>query len=448
MSIQGKRILLPEDLNPLTSLKAYQDRGGLQGLKRAKSMAPREVIEEVRRSGLRGRGGAGFPTGVKWISTDSEPSPKKYVVCNAAEGEPGTFKDRYLISKNPYQFIEGILIASYAVNARLAVICTKAKFTSTLERIEQAIREMEEAGVMDKGYIRLVKGPDDYLLGEEKALLEVIDGRGAMPRIMPPFVQGIYCTPPEYNPTVVNNVETLSHVAHILAKGADWFRSHGSQDTPGTMIFTLTGDIKRPGLYELELGLTLRELLYEVGGGPRGKDPLLAVFSGVANCVVTPDLFDTRLDFGSMRNAGVGLGSAGFMVYDQSACIIKIAAQLSRFLAISSCGQCVPCQLGCRNITHYLNKMEEGIASREDLESILKECGLCTNQTRCFLPTQESRMILSIIEKFPQVFDKHLKHKCTNIRELMLPKIEAFDETTGQFKFEKHPKELTEPLLV
>ncbi len=448
MPVKEKRVLLPEDLNPIQSLEGYQAQGGLEGLEKARGMKPKDVIEEIRKSGLRGRGGAGFPTGVKWMTTDSEPSSKKYLVCNLAEGEPGTYKDRYLISKNPYQLIEGVLIASYAVNAQLAVIGTKAKFKSTIERMQHAIREMENAGLMPKGNVRLVLGPDDYLLGEEKALLEVIDGGGAMPRIMPPYVQGIYCTPPEYNPTVVNNAETLSHVSHILAKGADWFRSSGSKDTPGTMIFTLSGDVKRPGMYEFQLGLTLRDLLNEVGGGPVGKDPFLAVFSGVANCVITPDVFDTPLDFGSMRNAGVGLGSAGFIVYDQSRCIVKIALMLSRFLAASSCGQCVPCQMGCRSITRYLQNLEEGRGTQQDMDNILRECGLCTNQTRCFLPTQESKMISSLLSKFPQQFFNHINQGCKNMRELVLPKIESFDEKSGQFKFESHPKEMLEFLPV
>lgn len=435
--IQETRILLPEDLKPLNSLAEYEARGGLAGLKKASVMPRAQIIAEVKKSGLRGRGGAGFPTAIKWESTVNDPSPTKYLVCNFAEGEPGTYKDRYLISKNPYQLIEGLLIAAYVIEAKQAFIGVKEKFTVQVNRLRQAIREMEAAKIMQPGYVEVVLGPDDYLFGEEKALLEVVDGRGALPRNMPPFLYGVRCTPTEYNPTVVNNAESLSHLPQILSKGADWFRLRGTADTPGTMIFTLSGDVKRPGMYELPMGTTLRQLLDEVGGGPAAEYPFKAVFSGVANTVITPDIFDTPLDFGSMRAKGSGVGSGGFIVYDARHCMVKIARMLSQFLAVSSCGQCVPCNLGCRVITRHLNRIEDGIGSQDDINAIFAECGRCTNQTRCFLPTQESKMISSIIQKFPEEFRVHLGRTCSDYNELVLPKIEYFDETTRRFTYEK-----------
>lgn len=408
--------------------------GGLKGLERARSLSPRQVIDVVKKSGLRGRGGAGFPAGVKWESVAADESETKYVVCNSAEGEPGTYKDRYLLRKNPYQMLEGVLIASYAVGAKGAFIGIKRKFTTEVERIRVAIKEMKQANILKPGFIKVVLGPDEYLFGEEKALLEVIDGRGAMPRILPPYMQGVGFTPTEHNPTVVNNVETMSNLPHILSHGADWLRMIGTVDSPGTMIFTLSGDVKNPGVYELPMGTTLRELLYGIGGGPAGQYLFKAVFSGVANPVILPSMFDTPLDFGSMHKAGSGLGSGGFVVYDESVCMVKAALMFSRFLAQSSCGQCLPCNRGCGIITNFLEKIEKRQGRSSDIRSIQNECGRVTSQTRCYLPVQESRLITSIIEKFRREFDQHIKgRKCGHSREVILPKIENFDEENRYF---------------
>ena len=436
-----RRVLLPEDLKPLNSLNEYKAQGGLKGLERALSLSPQQVIAEVKKSNLRGRGGAGFPTGIKWETVYNAPDPVKYVVCNFAEGEPGTYKDRYLIEKNPYAVFEGMLITAYAIGAKQAIIGTKEKFKRIVPRIQKALEELEQAGVVKKGYVRIVLGPDEYLFGEEKGLLEVIDGRPAMPRFFPPFMVGVNIGPGENNPAVVNNAESMSHVAHILAKGADWFRSNGTQDTPGTMILTLTGDVKRPGMYEVSLGLTVRQLLYDLGGGPAADKPFRAVFSGVANRVMTPDQFDLKMDFGTLRAAGVGLGSGGFMVYDESRCIVDLALMFSRFLAAGSCGQCVPCKMGCQIITEHLYHLATGAGSKEDINDIVTETGRCTNQTRCFLPTQEAILITSCLKKFPKEFEYHANHPCNYNSRLILPKIEYFDDATQQFTFEKDPIE-------
>ena len=432
---QETRILLPKDLKPINSLQEYQAQGGLKGLTKARSLAPLEVIDELKKAGLRGRGGAGFPTAIKWTTVYNDPSPVKFVVCNGSEGEPGTYKDRYLLQKNPYYLLEGLLIAAYVISAQKAIIGLKAKFKREHEQIKKGIQELVTAKVVEPGYIEVVPGPDEYLFGEEKALLEVVDGRGAMPRNMPPFLYGVRCLPGEYNPTIVNNVESLSHVANILANGAQWFRAIGSQDTPGTMIFTLCGDVKRPGMYELASDTTLNQLIYDFGGGPTGNNRIRAVFSGVANKVMTPEMFDAQLGFGTLRQAGGGLGSAGFIVYDDSMCMVKVAYMFSSFLARESCGQCVPCNSGCRTVTRYLEKFENRKAVAEDIDAILAECGRMTNQTRCFLPTEESILMRSLVEKFRKDFEQHLKFDCTYAREPQLPLIDNFDDTTGSFTY-------------
>lgn len=436
-----KRVLLPEDLKPINSLEEYKSQGGLVGLEKARSMSPEDVLAEVKASGLRGRGGAGFPTAIKWQTVLEDESPKKYVVCNMAEGEPGTYKDRYFLLKNPYVVFEGMLIAAHVIGAQEAIIGTKSKFKHLVARLENALRDLEEAQIVQKGYVRIVLGPDEYLFGEEKALLEVVDGRPPMPRLYPPYMVGVNISPTENNPAVVNNAETMSQLCHILSKGADWFKESGTEDTPGTSIMTLTGDVKKPGMYEISLGITVRELLYDLGDGPATDRPFKAVFSGVANRVMTSDQFDLKLDFGSLRAEGVGLGSGGFVVYDESRWMVDVAWMFSHFLAVSSCGQCVPCNMGTRIITDHLLKLRENTGTKEDVDAIVVETKRCTNQTRCFLPVQESNLVSSIIEKFPEEFELGALQKGNYNRELVIPKVQSFDDETGEFTFEEDPKE-------
>ncbi|MGE0268272.1 MAG: NADH-ubiquinone oxidoreductase-F iron-sulfur binding region domain-containing protein [Candidatus Omnitrophota bacterium] len=444
MSGLETRVLLPQDLKPVKSLKEYKAQGGFTGLEKARKMTSEELIDFVTEAGLRGRGGAGFPTGIKWDTVYMEESKKKYVVCNFAEGEPGTYKDRYLISKNPYLMFEGMLIAAHAVKAKQAIVGTKKKFSAAVQRITQAMEEIEKDGIVEPGFLKIVLGPDEYLFGEEKALLEVIDGREPMPRLFPPYMVGVGWTPTENNPTVVNNAESMSHLPLILKNGIDWFKSRGTKDTPGTMIISLSGDVKNPGMYEISLGIKVKELLYDLGGGPVGRNPFKAVFSGVANRVMTPDQFDLAIDFGTLRANGVGLGSGGFMVYDESRWMVDLTWMFSHFLAQSSCGQCIPCNMGTRVITQHLLKIHDGIGTREDLEAIIAETKRCTNQTRCFLPVQESVLVPSCMEKFAEEFEPGFDVSGFD-REIIIPKIESFDDTTGQFTFEKTPKEFLQP---
>jgi NADH-quinone oxidoreductase subunit F len=434
------RRILPEDLKPITTLQEYLARGGGKGIAKARSVGPEEVIATIKKANLRGRGGAGFPTAIKWGSIRNEPCPTKYVACNFSEGEPGTYKDRYFILKNPYQLFEGIAIACLAIGAKEAYIGIKRKYKPQVKRLFAARREMIEGGIIPEGLIKIHLGPDEYLFGEEKGLIESIDGRYPMPRNIPPYIQGINFSPGSPNPTSVNNVESFCQAAQIMAKGPEWFREVGSEDTPGTVIFTVSGDVKYQGVYEMPAGLPLRTLLYDVCGGPVGKYPLKAVFSGVASGVVTPERFDTPMDFGSLRKAGGGLGSAGFIVYDESACMVQAALKFSNFLAKSSCGQCVPCNRGTAIITEHLKKIELGEGSTDDLDAIFEISGRCTNQTRCFLPTQESILIPSIIKTFSREFKRHIESKERNERDLILPKIADFDENTRTFVYDDPAK--------
>ncbi len=435
------RRLLPQDLKPLT-VSGYISQGGGLAIKKALSMAPADIIEELKKANLRGRGGAGFPTAIKWGGVRNEPCPTKYVVCNFSEGEPGTYKDRYNILKNPYHLLEGIAIAIHAIGAKEAYIGIKKKYKPQIHRLFSARKEMENSGIIQSGVIKIHLGQDEYLYGEEKGLIESIDGNFPMPRNIPPYIQGVNFTPNSPNPTCVNNVESFCQVTHIMDKGANWFKSVGSEDTPGTVMCTVCGDIKQPGVYELAAGkVTLKQLLYDIAQGPVGQSPLKAVFSGVASGVVTPERFDTPLDFGSLKKVGGGLGSGGFIVYDQNACMVQAALKFSNFLAKSSCGQCVPCNWGTVHITEYLKKIEFGRGCQDDIEAILEICGCCTNQTRCFLPTQESILISSIIKAFPGEFKAHIEgQRPSQERDLVLPKLHDYNEETFTFSYDDPAK--------
>jgi NADH-quinone oxidoreductase subunit F len=426
--------LLPAE--PIGSLDDYLAGDGGLGYDHALERDPADVIDEVARAGLRGRGGAGFPTGTKWrgvcevAETTGAPT---YLVCNAAEGEPGTYKDRPLIERDPYAVLEGMLIGMHAVGARQGFIGIKEKFTAHVERLVAARDELIAAGWQRVEDIVIVPGPEEYLLGEEKALLEVIEGKLPLPRIMPPYQTGLFATMASPNPTVVNNVETFMHVAKILAHGADWFRQVGTESSPGSMVFTVVGDVDNPGVYELPLGTPLRTLLEDIGGARDVK----AVFSGTSNTVITPDQFDTPLDFDAMAAAGTGMGSGGFIVYGADRCIVKALRILGRFLAIESCGQCLACKLGTGEILELLDRIERGEGEAVDLENIAERVATVTDQTRCFLASGEQLMVGSTLEKFADEFTAHLGAPCPDPRDLPTPIIEHINDDTGEVTY--HP---------
>jgi NADH:ubiquinone oxidoreductase subunit F (NADH-binding) len=422
--------------DPVQSLEDYRKRGGLEAIDRAAAMDPEEVIAAIRRANLRGRGGAGFPTARKWQGVRDSRSRRKFAVCNAAEGEPGTFKDRWLLRHNPYQTLEGLAIAARVVGAERAFICMKRNFEQEVARVHSALHELRaETDWADA--IELIEGPDEYLFGEEKAMLEVIEGGLPLPRVFPPYLHGLFASAyagpsdQENNPTLVNNVETLAHATHIVRNGPDWFRSLGTEDTPGTMVFTVSGDVRAPAVRELPLGLTLRQLIDEVGGGVGEGRSVKAVFPGVANAVITPDLLETPLGFDSMRRAGSALGSAGFVVYDDTACMAQVAWIYSRFLYVESCDQCAPCKLGSGEITDRLEHLLEGKAEDRHLEEVAEMTTWVTNGQRCYLPTSGSLVISSLIELYSDDFIAHLRGGCKLRHDITLPKFVDYVEGEG-----------------
>jgi NADH-quinone oxidoreductase subunit F len=413
--------LLPD--HPVPDLAAYQGAGGGRGLERALELAPGEVIDEVRRSGLRGRGGAGFPTGVKWASVvEAAGDGPLYLVCNGAEGEPGTYKDRPLLDRAPHQLLEGVLIALHATGAERGVVATKARFTAELERLRGALEEIRAAGWAGADRVDVVEGPDEYLFGEESALLEVVEGKLPLPRILPPYQAGLFAGTGAANPTVVNNVETLSHVARILADGGAAFRSTGTEESPGTMIFTVLGDVPRPGFWELPLGTSLRELVC----GRAGAEDVAAVISGVSNPIITPDLLDLPMDFDSFAEAGVGLGSGGFMVYGAERDIVQVTAVLARFLAVESCGQCIACKLGNGEMFARLDRLVRGDGTANDIEEIRKRTETVTDANRCYLPVGSALLIRSALDEFPEAFRARIGSPST-APPVPVPKISGWD---------------------
>jgi NADH:ubiquinone oxidoreductase subunit F (NADH-binding) len=434
------RYLLPDQ--PLGSLDEYfaTDVGGL-GLKRSVDIGPEATIAEVTQSGLRGRGGGGFPTGRKWEGVVAQGGTHRYVVANGAEGEPGTFKDRALMRANPYQLVEGLVIAAFAVGAREAFLCLKASFEPELEAVTRAVTEMQESGICRDCQITIVRGPDEYLFGEETAMLEVIEGKAPLPRLFPPYEHGLFATAPqtgwqavenepghvgrhESNPTLVNNVETLSNVPHILAKGADWFRSMGTEASPGNVVCTVVGDVVAPDVGEVELGTPLRAVLDAVGSGVAAGRTVKAVFSGVANPVIPEPLLDVALSYEGLAGVGSGMGAAGFIVYDDTACMVEVARQFSRFLWVESCGQCPPCKLGSGEITERLERLQAGAADVDAVSEIGAWLGKVTDGNRCFLAVEERLAVGSVLGAFPEEIVEHIESGgCPRPRPLPFPKL-------------------------
>lgn len=417
--------LLPDA--PLGSIDEYVDaRDGGAGIEAALALGSEGTIAEITAAGLRGRGGAGFPAGRKWesIRAGGPEAGDRYVVANGAEGEPGTFKDRALMARNPYQVLEGLQIAAQTVGAVHAFVGVKRSFTSQIGALERAAREMAERGLLGTVPVSIVTGPDEYLFGEETGLLEVVEGNDPLPREIPPYIAGLFATTPPVgwsagaevneeitgsNPTLVTNVETLANVPLILAKGASWYRSLGTAESPGVVIATVVEDVQRAGVAEVELGTPLSEVIVAISRGVRPGRRLKAVLSGVANPVLTAAEIDTPLAYESMAAVGSGLGACGFIVYDDTTDMVAVAQMMSRFLYVESCGQCPACKFGTGEVTAYLDHIAEGSGTERDIELIGARLATVTDANRCYLGTQEQRVIASLLRAFPEDFVTHLE---------------------------------------
>ena len=407
------------DPAPVTSLDAYKaSRGGL-GLEVATRLGTEGVLAELSASGLRGRGGAGFPTGTKWRTVVEHASAAlaTTVVVNAAEGEPGSFKDRALLRANPYRVLEGALIAARAVGARQVIVALKGSFGTEMERLRGAMAEIEDAGWAGDVAMTAVAGPEEYLFGEETALLEVLDGRPPFPRIAPPFRHGVVevgdgaastaavamaeegataIAPP----TLVNNTETMADIPGILANGAGWFRQLGTEASPGTVVCTVSGATQRAGVGEVALGTPVVEVVDAVGGGARRGDDIVAVLSGVAHPFLPSRLLATPATYEDLEAVGSGLGAAGFLVFGGDTDLVAVAQGVARFLAVESCGQCTPCKQDGLAIAELLASVCRSEASEHDLGELDDRVGTVTDEARCFLAHQQQRVVGSLLRLF------------------------------------------------
>lgn len=416
-SERGEGILLKNILDPTYdgSLKSYLERGGYQALRKALGeYQPTAIIEMVKRSGLRGRGGAGFPTGVKWGFVPTDSDLPRYLLCNADEGEPGTFKDRQLLERDPHQVLEGILIASYAIGARTAYIYMRGEFLEGTRAMERALDEAYHEGflgadILGSGFdlaVILHRGAGAYICGEETALIESLEGKRGEPRIRPPFpaMKGLYQCP-----TIVNNVETLCNLPHILLRGPEWYASLGTPKSTGTRIFSVSGHVRFPGNYELPLNATLRELIFQEAGGLREGRQLKAVIPGGSSApVLTPEHLDVGLDFESLAAAGSMGGSGGVIVLDDTTCMVKVGEIINRFYHHESCGQCTQCREGTAWLHKVLKRIEEGRGRMADLELLPDVCDNMTGQTICVLSDSAAMPTLSYLKFFREEFEAHI----------------------------------------
>ena len=402
----------------LQQIGTYESLGGYKGLAKAlREYQPAEVTDIVKRSGLRGRGGAGFPTGVKWGFVPKDSGKPVYLCVNADESEPGTFKDRLIIEKDPHQLIEGTIISAYALGCHQAFIYIRGEFVYGSEVLNKAIAEAYEKGYLGKDILgsgfdldlTVHRGAGAYICGEETALLESLEGRRGHPRLKPPFpaVVGLYGAP-----TVINNVETLANISHIINNGAEWYASIGVEKNTGTRLFGVSGHVKKRGVYELPMGTSMRELLFDHCGGMHEGRKLKAVVPGGSSVpVLTADQVDVPMDFDSIAKAGSMLGSAGVIVMDDSTCMVKAALRISQFYAEESCGQCTQCREGTEWIHRILTRIENGRGRGGELELILDICANMKGLTICPLSDAAAMPIESYIKKFYDEFAAHIQEQ-------------------------------------
>ncbi len=414
IKVLTKNIGVPD----LQCLHVYESLGGYQALaKTLREHSPAEVTEIVKKSGLRGRGGAGFPTGMKWGFVPKNTGKPVYLCVNADESEPGTFKDRLIIEKDPHQLIEGIIISAYALNCHQAFIYIRGEFVYGSDVLNEAVNEAYAKGLLGRNILgsgfdldlMVHRGAGAYICGEETALLESIEGKRGHPRLKPPFpaVVGLYEAP-----TVINNVETLANVPHIIQNGAEWFASIGTERNAGTRLFGVSGHVKKRGVYELPMGTPLRDLIFDCCEGLREGRKLKAIVPGGSSVpVLTADQIDVRLDFDSIAAAGSMLGSAGVIVMDDTTCMVAAARRIAKFYAEESCGQCTQCREGTEWIYRILTRMENGSGRTGDMELLLDLCANMKGRTICPLSDAAAMPIESYIQRFPAEFAAHIQEQ-------------------------------------
>lgn len=398
-------------------ITTYLSNGGYQAIRTALKLTPIELIDLVKRSGLRGRGGAGFPAGNKWDFMPKAPDVPKVLAVNTDEGEPGTFKDREIVERDPHQIIEGVIIAAYAVGASRAYVYIRGEFFLGVKRWIKAIADAYEHGflgqnILGSGFnldMSVHRGAGAYICGEETAMLESLEGKPGNPRRKPPYPAqvGLFA-----QPTLVHNIETLACIPHIVERGAEWFASLGTSESKGPKIFSVSGHVNRPGNYELPLGTSLKDIIYEYAGGIRGGRKLKAVIPGGASTpMLLPERIDIPMAFETLKQVGSELGTGAVIVMDETTCMVQATRRLSKFFAHESCGRCTPCRVGSYRIYELLDNLEHGRGSPGDVDLILETAQGIDGLTFCPMGAALANPPRSAIKLFREEFEYHLTNK-------------------------------------
>ncbi|MGD0885124.1 MAG: NADH-quinone oxidoreductase subunit NuoF [Thermodesulfovibrionales bacterium] len=400
------------------TIDSYISFGGYKAAEKVfRSMSPESVISEMKKSGLRGRGGAGFPTGVKWDACRAVRSDQKYIICNADEGDPGAFMDRAVIEGNPHVVIEGMTIGAYAIGASKGYVYIRAEYPLAVERLIHAMKEAKERGFLGKNIlksgfnfdIRLKLGAGAFVCGEETALIASIEGQRGMPRPKPPFP--VHCGL-WGKPTVINNVETLANIPYIMNKGAEWYSAYGTEKSKGTKVFALTGKVKNTGLIEIPMGITMREIIYDIGGGIEGNKALKAVQTGGPSGGCIPaNMVDIHVDYESLAQVGSIVGSGGMIVLDEDDCMVNVAKYFLNFTQSESCGKCVPCRIGTKRLLETLERITKGQGKDGDIELLQKLGSDIKAGSLCGLGQTAPNPVLSTIKYFREEYEAHIKEK-------------------------------------
>jgi len=393
--------------------------GGYQALEKivSEKITPQRIIDEVKNSGLRGRGGAGFPTGLKWSFTAQAPGEEKYVICNADEGEPGTFKDRLILEGDPHKLVEAMIITGYAVGSRKGFIYIRGEYQLSIERVQRAIDDAMANGLLGDNilgsditfHLEIKKGAGAYVCGEETALIESLEGDRGNPRVKPPYpaAQGLW-----QKPTLVNNVETLANVPHIVFNGADWYRTLGTDKCPGTKVFTILGHVEYPGLIEVEMGTPLREIIYNYGGGVKdGKRFKAALVGGAAGMFLPDRLLDVPMDYESLKENAAVLGSGAILVMNEDASILEMLHSVLEFFAHESCGQCSPCRIGTKQLLNMVEDFRKGEGAESQLDAMIRMSETMFNTSLCPLGQSLIMPVKSALENFREEFPAKTKTK-------------------------------------
>ncbi len=409
--LENSGLIDAENINEAVANNAYK------GLQKALELRPEDVINEVKKSGLRGRGGGGFPTGRKWEITRANKSDVKYLICNADEGDPGAFMDRSILESDPHKLIEGMIIAAYAIGANYGYVYVRAEYPLAVQRLTLAIQQAKQAGLLGKNILNsgfdfdleIVQGAGAFVCGEETALIASIEGKRGMPSVKPPYPaqKGLFG-----KPTNVNNVETFANVPLILRNGADWFKEVGTENSTGTKIFALTGKVKHTGLVEVPMGITIREIVFDIGGGmPEGKEFKAVQTGGPSGGCIPAEYLDLPIDYESLKGIGAMMGSGGLVVLDNETCMVNFAKFFLTFTQEESCGKCIPCREGTKRMLEILERITKGQGELEDINRLETLATVIKSTSACGLGMSAPNPVLSTLKYFKEEYLAHIEDK-------------------------------------